>query len=57
MTKQTTEDLIRQAERILNDWLVDNTEEVFEEQPEIDTVRGLLLDALDLIKPPTRSTP
>lgn len=49
MTKPTAEQLIRQAEQILNEWLADNTESVFEEQPEIDNARGILLDALDLM--------
>jgi len=35
------------AERLLNEWLVDNTEQVFEEQPEIDTARGYLDDVLN----------
>lgn len=42
--------LIRQAEHILNDWLVDNTERVFEEQPEIDEARGLLIKAIELLE-------
>jgi hypothetical protein len=42
--------LITRAESILNDWLVDNTEDVFEEQPEIDDARGLLIEAIDLLE-------
>jgi hypothetical protein len=30
----------------LSSWLADNTDEVFEEQPEIDSVRGDLWDAV-----------
>lgn len=42
--------LVSRAESILNEWLVDNTEEVFEEQPEIDDARGLLIEAIDLLE-------
>lgn len=42
--------LVSRAERILNEWLVDNTDKVFEEQPEIDDARALLNEALDLMK-------
>ena len=42
-------DLVTQAEGLLNDHLIDNTEEVFEELPDIDTARAALNDALDLI--------
>jgi hypothetical protein len=42
--------LITRAESILNDWLVDNTQDVFEEQPEIDDARQLLIEAIDLIE-------
>lgn len=45
----TSKEKIEQAERILNDWLVDNTEQVFEEQPEIDSARALLIEALELL--------
>jgi len=38
---------IKQAEQLLNEWLVDNTEKVFEEQPEIDEVRGLLIEYIN----------
>lgn len=38
---------IAKAEQLLNHWLVDNTEQVFEEQPEIDTARGYLDDVLN----------
>ena len=41
---------IEHAERILNEWLVDNTESFFEEQPEIDTARDLLIEALEQLK-------
>jgi hypothetical protein len=49
MTKPTAAELVRHAEQILNEWLADNTEAVFEEQPEIDAARDLLLDALELL--------
>lgn len=42
--------LVTKAEQILNDWLVDNTEHVFEEQPEIDEARALLNDAISQLK-------
>jgi hypothetical protein len=42
--------LITRAESILNDWLVDNTQDVFEEQPEIDDARQLLIEAIDLLE-------
>lgn len=45
-------DLIRRAEFLLNDWLVDNTNDVFEEQPDIDTARGYLNDAIELLEGP-----
>ena len=41
------------VEEAINDlgaWLSDNTVEVFEEQPEIDTIRGQLMDALDAVE-------
>lgn len=41
---------LQEAEKLLNDWLVDNTEEVFEEQPEIDQARGLLNDLLESLQ-------
>ena len=40
-------DLLRAAEQILNKWLVDNTDGPFEEQPEIDEARTLILDAIE----------
>ena len=49
MTKRTAAELVRHAEQILNEWLADNTESVFEEQPEIDTARDLLLEAMELM--------
>jgi hypothetical protein len=42
--------LITRAESILNDWLVDNTEYTFDEQPEIDDARQLLIEAIDLLE-------
>ena len=38
---------VEQAINDLGEWLCDNTVEVFEEQPEIDTIRGQLMEALD----------
>lgn len=38
---------VEQAINDLGEWLCDNTDKVFEEQPEIDTIRGQLQDALD----------
>jgi hypothetical protein len=46
----TALDKIINAEQLLNEWLVDNTEEVFEEQPEIDLARELLIEAIELMK-------
>lgn len=40
---------IQRAEQMLNEWLVDNTEDVFEEEPEIDEARGLLNKAIELL--------
>ena len=45
-------DLIRMAEFRLNDWLVTHTEEVFEEEPDIDAARGYLNDAIELLEGP-----
>lgn len=42
-------DLVQKAEQLMNEWLVDNTEQVFEEQPAIDTARGYLNDALNIL--------
>jgi hypothetical protein len=44
---------LKQAEQILNEWLVDNTAEVFEEQPEIDEARGLLIEYLEAYRSAT----
>jgi hypothetical protein len=46
-TSMTALDKVINAERILNEWLTDNTEEVFEEQPEIDTARDMLNEAIE----------
>lgn len=43
------EKLIR-AEYLLNAWLVDNTEQVFEEEGEIDDARSLLIEVIEEIK-------
>ena len=40
-------DLLRAAEQILNRWLVDNTDGPFEEEPEIDEARSLILNAIE----------
>jgi hypothetical protein len=40
---------VASAAEILGDWLTDNTDLVFEEQPEIDSVRTELLDALEKV--------
>jgi hypothetical protein len=45
----TALDKIIQAEQLLNEWLVDNTVEVFEEIPEVDEARGLLIEAIELM--------
>lgn len=44
-------DKIMEAQELLNDWLIENTEKVFEEQAEIDQARGLLNDFLDIDVP------
>jgi hypothetical protein len=43
----TALDKIINAERLLNEWLTDNTEEVFEEIPEVDEARDLLNEAIE----------
>lgn len=40
-------DILKAAEQILNKWLVDNTDGPFEEEPEIDEARTLILDAIE----------
>jgi len=45
-------DSIESAERILNQWLVDNTDELFEESPKIDEARGLLIEAIEKLRSP-----
>lgn len=40
---------LEEAEELLNTWLVDNTDKVFEEQPEIDSARELLLEAIEAL--------
>lgn len=39
---------LKDAERLLNIWLANNTDELFEEQSEIDDVRCLLSDTIEL---------
>lgn len=40
---------LREAESLLNNYLVDATEEVFEEIPEVDEARGLLIELIDAL--------
>ena len=40
-------DCLSRAVDDLGAWLTDNTDGVFEEQPEIDNIRTLLMDALE----------
>lgn len=47
MTRRETLAKLNKVEQMLADWLVDNTDEVFEEQPEIDEARGLLIEAIE----------
>lgn len=42
--------ILRDVDTKLAEWLIDNTEEVFEEQPEIDTARGMVQDAIELME-------
>jgi len=44
------EGLLCYVEGSLAEWLTDNTEEVFEEQPEIDGLRGVVQDHLYPLK-------
>ena len=46
----TTLELIQKAEYLLNVWLVDNTEQVFEERAEIDDARTLLIKAIEQLQ-------
>lgn len=51
---------LKEAEQLLNEWLVDNTEEVFEEEPEVDEARGLLTEVIERFEneaAPTRHRP
>lgn len=43
-------DKIRQAEFLLNDWLIDNTDKVFEEETDIDAARMFLNEALSILE-------
>jgi hypothetical protein len=54
-TSMTALDKVINAERILNEWLADNTEEVFEEHPEIDTARDMLNEAIELMAEPKQN--
>lgn len=42
--------LIEEAERVLNVWLVDNTDGPFEDAPEIDRARDLLINAIEKMR-------
>lgn len=44
------EGALMHVESRLGDWLTDNTDEVFEEEPEIDGLRGTVQDVLDRSK-------
>jgi hypothetical protein len=39
---------LMQADALLSEWLTDNTEEDFNEHPEVDEARTLIQDAIDL---------
>lgn len=41
---------LQQAEHLLSAWLVDNTEQVFEEQAQIDDARSFLIEAMAQLK-------
>lgn len=41
---------LEEAESLLNNWLVDNTEQVFEEEGEIDEARMLVNEAIDELR-------
>lgn len=45
-----TIDKLMQADALLSQWLTDNTEEAFEEQPEIDDARTLIQEAIELLQ-------
>lgn len=39
-----------QAQQLMNDALVDLTEDVFEEEPELDEARGLLIEVIERLE-------
>ena len=45
----TLEKLI-QADALLSQWLTDNTEQDFDEQPDVDEARTLIQDAIELLE-------
>ena len=45
-----TIDKLNQADALLSQWLTDNTEEDFEERPEIDDARTLIQEAIELLQ-------
>jgi hypothetical protein len=45
----TLEKLI-QADTLLSQWLTDNTEEDFDEHPDVDEARTLIQDAIELLE-------
>lgn len=42
---------LEQAETLLAEWLTDNTVEAFEEEPEIDQARDLVIEVLERAAP------
>lgn len=38
---------LKTVEDLLAQWLIDRTDKVFEEEPEIDSARALLLEVID----------
>jgi hypothetical protein len=48
-TMNTLEKLI-QADALLSQWLTDNTEQDFDEQPDVDEARTLIQDAIELLE-------
>lgn len=46
--------MLRDAEQLLSQWLVDNTEDVFDEGAEVDSARTLLQEVLDALQEQSR---
>lgn len=42
--------ILRDAEQLLSQWLVDNVEDVFDEGAEVDSARTLLQEVLDALQ-------